>query len=102
MVGLICSDHIYKQKYLLGLILRYITFMFIKINIIRFTGKNFSTWEFQFKIFLKGKELSNHIDSFVRVPTNEIEFTQWEVNDAKVISLLLGTIKLHRITNLWC
>lgn len=39
--------------------------MSIENTIVQFTGKNFPTWEFQFKMFLKGKELSNHIDSSV-------------------------------------
>jgi hypothetical protein len=29
---------------------------------IRFTGKNYSAWKFQFKLFVKGKELCGHID----------------------------------------
>lgn len=45
--------------------------MSIENTIVQFTGKNFPTWEFQFKMFLKGKELSNHIDSSVQVPTDE-------------------------------
>ena len=32
---------------------------------IRFTGKNYSAWEFQFKLFVKGKELWGHIDGSV-------------------------------------
>ena len=31
----------------------------------RFTGKNYSAWEFQFKLFVKGKELWGHIDGSV-------------------------------------
>lgn len=53
-------------------------------------------------MFLKEKELSNHIDSSVRVPTDEKEFAQWEVKDAKVISWLLGTIEPHLVTTLQC
>ena len=71
-------------------------------NIIRFTGKNFSTWEFQFKMFLKGKELLEHIDSSTKIPTDKEELAKWEVQDAKVISWLLGTIEPHLIANLRC
>ena len=35
---------------------------------IRFTGKNYSAWEFQFKLFVKGKELWGHIDGSVPAP----------------------------------
>ncbi|XP_041026943.1 uncharacterized protein LOC121267141 [Juglans microcarpa x Juglans regia] len=76
--------------------------MSIENTIVRFNGKNFPTWEFQFKIFLKGKELSNHIDNSAKIPTDEKEFVQWEVKDAKVISWLLGTIESHLVTNLRC
>ena len=48
-------------------------------NIIRFSGKNFSTWEFQFKMFLKGKELFDHIDNSTKIPTDEKELAKWEV-----------------------
>ena len=71
-------------------------------NIIRFTGKNFLTWEFQFKMFLKGKELFDHIDNSPKIPTDEKELAKWEVQDAKVISWLLETIEPHLVTNLRC
>ena len=35
---------------------------------IRFTGKNYSAWEFQFKLFVKGKELWGHIDGSILAP----------------------------------
>ena len=35
---------------------------------IRFTGKNYSAWEFQFKLFVKRKELWGHIDGSVPAP----------------------------------
>ncbi|KAA8544611.1 hypothetical protein F0562_022619 [Nyssa sinensis] len=44
-------------------------------------------------MFLKGKELSNHIDSSVRVPTDEKEFAQWEVKDAKVPTAALAALQ---------
>jgi hypothetical protein len=53
-------------------------------------------------MFLKGKELSHHLHSFVLVPTDEKELAQWEVKDAKVISWLLGTLEPHLVTNLRC
>lgn len=51
-------------------------------------------------MFLKGKESSIHIDSSTKVPTDEKELVKWEVQDAKVISWLLGTIESHLVTNL--
>ena len=35
---------------------------------IQFTGKNYSAWEFQFKLFVKGNELLGHIDGSVTAP----------------------------------
>ena len=29
---------------------------------VRFRGKNYSTWKFQFRLFVMGKELWGHID----------------------------------------
>ena len=40
---------------------------------VRFTGKNYSTWEFQFRIFVMGKELGGHIDCSDLAPTEPIE-----------------------------
>ena len=35
---------------------------------IRFTGKNYCAWEFQFKLFVKGKEVWGHINGSNPVP----------------------------------
>ena len=39
---------------------------------IRFIGKNYSAWKFQFKLFVKGKELWGHIDESTLAP-REVE-----------------------------
>lgn len=74
--------------------------MLMENSIVRFTGKNFSTWAFQFTMFLKGKESSFHIDSSTKIPIDEKELVKWEVQDAKVISWLFETIEPHFVTNL--
>ena len=33
--------------------------------LVRFNGKKYSAWEFQFKLFVKGKDLWGHIDEIV-------------------------------------
>ena len=43
---------------------------------IKFTGKNYAAWEFQFRMFLKGKELWGHIDGTSPAPENEKELGQ--------------------------
>ena len=44
---------------------------------IRFTGKNYSAWEFQFKLFVKGKELWGHIDGSVPTPQGVEALSKW-------------------------
>ena len=53
-------------------------------------------------MFLNGKELFHHIDNSTKIPTKEKKLAKWKVQDAKVISWLLGTIEPHLSTNLWC
>lgn len=40
---------------------------------VRFTGKNYSAWEFKFQLFVTGKELWGHIDGSDPAP---IELTK--------------------------
>ncbi|KAG6500755.1 hypothetical protein ZIOFF_040608 [Zingiber officinale] len=67
---------------------------------IKFTGKNYATWEFQFRMFLKGKELWGHIDGSLMAPENAKDLGQWETKDARIISWLLGSIEAHMVNNL--
>ncbi|KAJ8770907.1 hypothetical protein K2173_022079 [Erythroxylum novogranatense] len=67
---------------------------------IKFTGKNYGAWEFQFRMFLKGKELWGHIDGSSPAPEKDIEFSQWEAKDARIISWILGSIEAHTLNNL--
>jgi hypothetical protein len=67
---------------------------------IKFTGKNYAAWEFQFRMFLKGKELWRHIDRTSPAPANDAEFSQWETKDARIISWILASIEGHMVNNL--
>ena len=67
---------------------------------IRFIGKNYSTWEFQFKLFVKGKELWGHIDGSVPVPQGAEALFKWEIHDARVMTWLLSSVKSHLVLNL--
>jgi hypothetical protein len=58
---------------------------------VRFTGKNYSTWEFQFRLFVMGKELWGQIDGSdpeptEPEPTEPKELAKWKVKDARVMS----------------
>ena len=67
---------------------------------IRFTGKNYSAWEFQFKLFVKGKELWGHIDGSVPAPQGAEALSKWEIHDARVMTLLLSSVESHLVLNL--
>ena len=43
---------------------------------VRFNGKNYSAWAFQFQIFVKGKILWGHIDGANLAPNSEKEKEQ--------------------------
>ena len=67
---------------------------------IRLTGKNYATWEFQFRMFLKGKELWGHIDGSSTASGTEKEISQWESNDSRIISWILASIEPHMVNSL--
>ncbi|XP_071921654.1 uncharacterized protein [Coffea arabica] len=67
---------------------------------IKFTGKNYAAWEFQFRMFLKGKDLCGHIDGTSPAPKNEKELGQWEAKDARIISWILASVEAHMVNNL--
>ena len=67
---------------------------------IRFTGKNYSAWEFQFKLFVKGKELWGHINGSVTTPQGVEALSKWEIHDAWVMTWLLSSVESHLVLNL--
>ena len=67
---------------------------------IRFTGKNYSAWEFQFKLFVKGKELWGHIDGSVPAPQGAEALSKWEIHDARFMTWLLSSVESHLVLNL--
>ena len=67
---------------------------------IRFTGKNYLAWEFQFKLFVKGKELWVHIDGSVPEPQGVEAFSKWEIHGAQVMTWLLSSVESHLVLNL--
>ena len=67
---------------------------------IRFIGKNYSAWEFQFKLFAKGKELWGHIDGSVSAPQGAEALSKWEIHYARVMTWLLGLVESHLVLNL--
>ena len=69
---------------------------------VKLNGKNYFTWEFQFRMFVQGKELWGHIDGKNPTPTNESKLAKWETNDAKIITWILSLVEPHITLNLRC
>ncbi|KAF5479245.1 hypothetical protein F2P56_000081 [Juglans regia] len=74
---------------------------------VKFTGKNYSTWAFQFELFLKGKDLWGHIDGTDVAQTSNpekfkdvVSSPSWDVLDARIMSWLLSSVEPHIVTNL--
>ena len=66
-------------------------------------GKNYSTWAFQFQIFVKGKEQWGHVDGTDSAPdktTHKEAHTKWEVKDAQVMTWIIGSVEPNIILNL--
>lgn len=59
---------------------------------VRFTGKNYSAWEFQFRFFVQGKELWGHVDGTTVTPKDKDEKAKWDKHDAQVATWILGSI----------
>ena len=67
---------------------------------IRFTGENYLAWEFQFKLFVKGKKLWGHIDGSVPAPQGAEALSKWEIHDPRVMTWLLSSVESHLVLNL--
>ena len=70
------------------------------IKLIKFNGKNYTTWAFQFQIYLKGKELWGHIDDSDPTPTDEKLLAKWEVKNWQIMTWILGSVEAQFILNL--
>ncbi|CAN1323872.1 Retrovirus-related Pol polyprotein from transposon TNT 1-94 [Linum perenne] len=64
---------------------------------IRFTGSNYSIWEYSFCIFVQGKSLLPFLDGSKSLPslqtTSADEIASWHVNNAKVLSWLICSVE---------
>ncbi|CAN1844804.1 Retrovirus-related Pol polyprotein from transposon TNT 1-94 [Linum perenne] len=63
---------------------------------VKFTGKNFSLWQYSFKILAQGKRLLPYLDGTKSLPTeidsNQKEVADWHVNNAKVMSMMINSV----------
>ena len=75
---------------------------------VKFLGTNYSTWTFQFELFLQGNDLRGHIDGTDVAPKSDTDKSKepkdspsWAVLDARIMSWLLGSVEPYIVTNLW-
>lgn len=72
-----------------------------EVTLVRFTGKNYPAWSFQFQIYLEAKELWGYISGSDPKPTeDEKKISTWLTKDAKIKSWILGSVEPHLIMNL--
>lgn len=61
-----------------------------------FGGKKYTSWAFQFQLYLKNKEQWRHIDGSDPKLTADMKdekgISNWEVKDAQIMSWILGSI----------
>ncbi|CAN0862290.1 Retrovirus-related Pol polyprotein from transposon TNT 1-94 [Linum grandiflorum] len=63
---------------------------------VRFNGKNYALWSFQFRFLIAGKELLSYLDGSVKKPADDATATAkstWETRNAQVFSMLLGSME---------
>lgn len=89
------------------------------IPLIKFNGKNYTSWAFQFQVYLKGNEMWGHIDELDPKPTDdktdsqdpkdpkstydkkdEISVAKKEIKDAQIMSWILGSVDSQFIIHL--
>lgn len=67
---------------------------------VKFSGKNYLTWEFKFKLQVKRKDLWGHIDGSTKKPTDKMEHAKWETHGAQIMSQILNSVEPHIVLNL--
>ncbi|KAK2966538.1 hypothetical protein RJ640_002998 [Escallonia rubra] len=80
--------------------------------LVKLDGKNYSIWRFHFQYFMEGKGLWGYVDGSEPQPAaiQVKEAAQWKINNAKVISWILGSVDtsigipmrgLHTAKDMW-
>ena len=70
---------------------------------IKLDGKNYFSWEFQFCMFVKGKDLWGYVDGSESRPQEAIDIVkikEWDSNDAKIISWILSSVDARIVLSL--
>lgn len=73
----------------------------IEIALIKFNDKNYTSWSYQFQVFLEGKKMWRLISgSDPRPKEDERKRLSWNTKDAKIKTWILGSIEPQCILNL--
>ena len=64
-----------------------------EMQLIKFNGKNYSAWAYQFELYLKGKKLWGHISGSLKKPTDIAKLDDWETKEAQIMSWMLGAVE---------
>ena len=63
-------------------------------NLIKFNGKNYPSWAFQFQLYLEAKELWGHVSGTDPKPNeDEKKIAMGNTKDAKIKTWLLGSVE---------
>lgn len=72
-----------------------------EVKLIRFDGKNYPAWAFQFQLYLEAKELWGFVSGSDPKPTeDDKKISTWNTKDAKIKTWILGPVEPHLILNL--
>ncbi|KAA8531359.1 hypothetical protein F0562_006068 [Nyssa sinensis] len=67
---------------------------------VKFMSKNYSAWEFQFLLFVMGKELWGHIDGSDPALQDVEALSKWKIKDAWIMTWILSSVEPHLVLNL--
>ena len=72
-----------------------------EIALIKFNGKNYTSWSYQFQVYLEGKEMWGLVSGGDPRPTeDEKKILSWNTKDAKIKTWILGSVEPQYILNL--
>jgi transposase InsO family protein len=74
-----------------------------EVFMVRLNGKNYSAWEFQFSLYVQGKDLWGHVDDTTPAPDKDKdkdEHAKWKTKDAQVMTWITSSVDPTIVLNL--
>ena len=69
-----------------------------KIALIKFNRKNYTSWSYQFQVYLEGKEMWGPVSRLDTIPReDEKKKVSWNTKDAQIKTWILGSVD-HNIS----